>query len=170
MAKVKNKKGRRGFTFYKELGGAPARDKLSKTSRVLIDNELIQGRVLDYGCGKGFDADSQGWSAYDPHYRQTYPTGQFNTIIVNHVANILTSRSRTELYSSVNELLADGGIAYISVARNIPKRGKAGVRRRLQNYVVLTLPSVFCDDEEEIYALEKNAVFKDKTKEFEGGL
>ena len=45
--------------------------------------------------------------------------------------------------------------------------GKPGPRRRIQNYVVLTLPSVFADDEEEIYRLAKDAVFEDRTREFE---
>jgi hypothetical protein len=29
---------------------------------------LVRGRVLDCGCGHGFDADHFGWDAYDPFY------------------------------------------------------------------------------------------------------
>ena len=40
---------------------------------------LLRGRVLDYGCGFGFDADHFGWEAYDPHYRQKLPRGACST-------------------------------------------------------------------------------------------
>ena len=167
VAKVKSMRGRGGYVFFKELGGAPDRKALSKTARVLIDGDLIRGRVLDYGCGLGFDADQQGWEAYDPYYRPGKPTGPYHTIVVNHVANILTRASRAELFHAVNVLLAPGATAFISVARNIPASGKAGPRRRIQNYVVLTLPWIFADEEEEIYVLAKDAVFEDRTREFE---
>ena len=168
MAKVKSKRGRAGYVFFKERGGAPDRKVLSKTAQVLIEGGLVRGQVLDYGCGLGFDADQQGWEAHDPYYRPGRPTGPYDTIIVNHVANILTRASRGELFRAVNALLAPGGAAYISVARNIPVSGKPGPRRRIQNYVVLTLPSIFADGEEEIYRLAKDAAFEDRTREFEG--
>jgi len=167
VAKVKSNRGRVGYLFFKELGGAPNRKVLSKTARVLIARNLIRGRVLDYGCGFGFDADQQGWEAYDPYYRPGKPTGMYDTIMVNHVADILTRASRAELLETVNALLAAGGSAYISVARNIPISGKPGPRRRIHNYVVLTLPSIFADDEEEIYRLAKDAMSEDRTREFE---
>jgi hypothetical protein len=151
----------------KERGGAMGRESLSTTARVLIEGELIQGRVLGYGCGLGSDADAQGWDAYDPHYRPAQLTRLYDTVIVNHVANMLTRKSRTQLFETVNALLAEGGSAYISVARNIPVSGKPGPRRRIQNYVVLTLPSVFTDAKEEIYCLAKDAVFEDRTQELE---
>lgn len=167
VAKVKSKRGRSGYVFFKERGGAPERKVLSKTAQVLIEGNLVRGRVLDYGCGLGFDADQQGWEAYDPYYRPGQPTGPYDTIIVNHVANILTRASRGELFRTVNALLAPGGVAFLSVARNIPVSGKPGPRRRIQNYVVLTLPSIFADDEEEIYRLAKDDAFEDRTREFE---
>lgn len=60
MAKVRLKKGKQGYAFFKELGGAPSRNALSRTARVHIEQKLVSGRVLDYGCGHGFDADDQG--------------------------------------------------------------------------------------------------------------
>ena len=167
VAKVKSKRGRAGYVFFKERGGAPERKDLSKTARVLTEGGLVRGRVLDYGCGLGFDADRLGWEAYDPYYRTARPTGHYDTIIVNHVANVLTRDSRAELFRAVNALLAPGGVTYVSVARNIPASGKPGPRRRIQNYVVLTLPSVFADGEEEIYRLAKDVVFEDRTREFD---
>lgn len=167
MAKVKSK---RGFRFIKELGGAIHRETVSKTARFLDEYRLLQGRVLDYGCGFGHDADHFGWEAFDPYYRQKLPDGQFDTIVCNHVANMLTRKSRQELFGAIQGLLASRGIAYVSVSRKIPRTGKIAMRKRIQNYVVLTLPSVFHDGELEIYRLEANSIFEDVTQEIEDQL
>ncbi len=167
MAKIK---GRRGFRFIKELGGAIRRETVSKTARFLAERGLLRGRVLDYGCGFGFDADHFGWEAYDPHYRQGLPEGRFDTIVCNHVANMLTRASRRALFRALRGLLAPHGKAYLSVSRKIPQGGKVALRKRIQNYVVLTLPSLFRDGELEIYRLEADSAFEDLTREIEDRL
>jgi len=167
VAKIK---GKRGFRFIKELGGAIRRGTVSKTARFLDEHRLLRGRVLDYGCGFGFDADHYGWEAYDPHYRQTLPDGLFDTVVCNHVANMLTRDSRQELFRALQALLAPQGKAYVSVSRRIPKAGKLALRKRIQNYVVLTLPSLFRDGELEIYRLEAGSDFEDRTQEIEDRL
>ena len=167
MAKIK---GKRGFRFIKELGGAIRRETVSKTARFLDEHGLLRGRVLDYGCGFGFDADHFGWEAYDPHYRQRLPDGLFDTIVCNHVANMLTRDSRRELFWTIQALLAPQGKAYLSVSRKIPRAGKIALRKRIQNYVVLTLPSLFRGDELEIYRLEIGSDFEDRTQEIEDRL
>lgn len=161
MPKVKTKNGRR---FVKELGGAVKRSQISKTAQFL--SGLTKGRVLDYGCGFGTDADFFHWEAYDPYYRQVIPKGLFDSIVCIHVANVLTRQSRLQLYSKIQSLLNDDGVAFIAVARNIPERGKEGIRKRIQNYVVLSLPSVFKDKYTEIYRLTKADSFEDRTKDF----
>jgi hypothetical protein len=167
VAKIK---GKRGFRFVKELGGAIRRETVSKTAQLLDDRGLLRGRVLDYGCGFGFDADHFGWEAFDPHYRQKVPEGMFDTIVCNHVANMLTRSSRHRLLNDIVALLAPRGLAYLSVSRKIPITGKLAIRKRIQNYVVLTLPSVFRDDELEIYRLEPGSAFEDLTQEIEDRL
>ena len=167
MAKIK---GKRGFRFVKELGGAIRRETVSRTARFLDEHRLLLGRVLDYGCGFGFDADHFGWEAYDPHYRQKLPEGQFDTIVCNHVANMLTRGSRRGLFRVIQALLAPQGKAYVSVSRKVPREGKIALRKRIQNYVVLTLPSLFRDDELEIYRLEAGCDFEDRTQEVEDRL
>jgi hypothetical protein len=167
VAKVK---GKRGFRFIKEVGGAIRRATVSKTARFLVEHRLLRGRILDYGCGFGLDADQFGWEAFDPHYRQKLPGGRFDTIVCNHVANMLTRQSRQKLFQAVQALLTAQGRAYISVSRKIPKTGKLAPRKRIQNYVVLTLSSVFRDDELEIYRLEADSVFADITREIEDRL
>jgi 2-polyprenyl-3-methyl-5-hydroxy-6-metoxy-1,4-benzoquinol methylase len=167
VAKIK---GNRGFRFIKEFGGAIRRETVSKTARFLEGNRLLRGRILDYGCGFGFDADHFGWEAFDPHYRQKMPDGLFDTIVCNHVANMLTRASRQALFKAIQALLAPQGKAYLSVSRKIPKTGKIAMRKRIQNHVVLTLPSVFCDEELEIYRLEADSNFEDVTQEIEDRL
>jgi hypothetical protein len=167
VAKIK---GKRGFRFIKELGGAIRRGAVSRTARFLDEHRLLRGRVLDYGCGFGLDADHFGWEAYDPHYRQTLPDGLFETIVCNHVANMLTRDSRQQLFRALQGLLAPQGKAYVSVSRKLPKADKVALRKRIQNYVVLTLPSLFRDDELEIYRLEAGGDFEDLTQEIEDRL
>ena len=75
VAKIR---GKRGFRFIKELGGAVRRETVSTTARFLDERRLLRGRVLDYGCGFGFDAGHFGWEGYDPHYRQKRPAGLFD--------------------------------------------------------------------------------------------
>lgn len=164
MAKVK---GRRGYRFIKELGGAVRRETPSRTALVLVERGLIRGRVLDHGCGFGFDADHFGWEAYDPHYRQTPPVGLFDTVLSNHVANMLTRTSREALFATLLALLAPGGTVYLSVSRKIPTTGKIAMRKRIQNYVVLTAPSVYRDGDLEIYRLRAGVAFEDRTQEIE---
>jgi hypothetical protein len=164
VAKIK---GKRGFRFVKEFGGAIRRETVSATARFLADHGLLRGRILDYGCGFGFDADHFGSEAFDPHYRQQAPEGVFDTIVCNHVANMLTRRSRHGLFEALVGLLAPRGKAYVSVSRKIPPVGKSGLRKRIQNYVVLTLPSVYRDGELEIYRLEPGSRFEDLTDEIE---
>jgi ATP adenylyltransferase len=167
VAKIK---GNRGFRFIKERGGAIRRATVSKTAQFLVEHGLIRGRVLDYGCGFGFDADHFGWEAYDPYYRQKLPEGVFDTVVCNHVANMLTRDSRCKLYESIRNLLAPQGRAYLSVSRKIPVAGKIAMRKRIQNHVVLTLPSVFRDEEMELYRLEPGSTFEDLTQEIEDRL
>lgn len=164
MAKVKAKSG---YRFIKELGGAVRRAEVSTTARVLVERRLIQGRVLDYGCGFGFDADHFGWESFDPYYRPKPPVGPFDTIVCNHVAHMLTRASRTALFESIDALLAPAGVAFIAVTRSIPTIGKASLRKRIQNYVELSLPSVYRDEQIEIYRLNKGEQFEDLTREFE---
>jgi hypothetical protein len=94
----------------------------------------------------------------------------FETIICNHVANMLTRSSRQKLFLDIVDLLAPQGKAYLSVSRKIPVTGKLAMRKRIQNYVVLTLPSVFRDDDMEIYRLEPGTTFEDLTEEIEDRL
>ena len=160
-------KSARGYRYIKELGGAIRRQTVSAAARWLVENGRVHGRVLDYGCGFGFDADHFGWEAFDPYYRQTIPQGSYDTILCNHVLNMLTRDSRSEAIASIQNYLAASGTAWLIVPRNIPPRGKVALRKRIQNYVVLDLPSVRSTDELEIYRLDRQTIVIDQTDEIE---
>ena len=164
MAKVKTTSG---YRFVKELGGAIPRSYPSRGAQMLEERHLLQGRILDYGCGFGFDADHYGWEAYDPYYRCQKPSGSYDTIVCNHVLNMLTRGTRTKVLHDIQQLLSQLGTAYLIVPRNIPSTGKAGLRKRMQNYVVLTLPTLFEGRQLAIYQLQRTSTFEDLTNEFE---
>ena len=164
MAKLKLK---RGFRYVKELGGAVRRGTKSFGAEWLVNKNFVHGRVLDYGCGFGFDADHYGWEAFDPYYRQGEPVGQFDTIICNHVLNMLTRTSRHQALDRIQDLLRESGVAWLIVPRNIPRTGKVAMRKRIQNYVRFNLPSVYADEKLEIYRMRCTIQFEDATEEIE---
>lgn len=166
-------------------GGAIKRTKPSAAGEILaqeIKDAIHIGwcpeepRVLDYGCGYGFDADHFGWDSFDPYYRPNKIEGPYDFIICSNVINALSRRNRHKVIDKIKALLKGKGshylpgMAYLTVPRNIPKTGKLGIHHSLQNYVVLTLPTHMGSHETggkfEIYQLTKGAKFKDKTKEF----
>lgn len=164
MAKLK---ARKGYRFVKELGGAVRRGTVSAGAAWLVDNGFVRGRVLDFGCGFGFDADQFGWDAYDPHYRQRVIEGSYDTVVCNHVLNMLTRQSRAAVVDRIRQILSSDGASFLIVPRNIPQRGKVAMRKRIQNYVVLELPTVHVDPKLEIYRMGKDGIVKDKTDELE---
>jgi len=145
-------------------GGAIKRTKPSAAASLIAG--ATRGRVLDYGCGHGFDADHHGWESFDPFYRPNKIEGPFDTIVCINVLNALSRNNRHKVIGKIRDLLTDDGTAFLAVPRNIPKTGKLGIHHSLQNYVVLTLPSFHCDEKLEIYQLTKESSFKDKTKEY----
>ncbi len=148
------------------LGGAIKRSSPRKAAQKIVALGLARGRVLDFGCGWGFDARHFGWEAYDPYYGPTLPEGQFDTILCISVINALSRNNRTAVLAEIEAKLSEQGCAYLAVPRDIPVGGKLGMHHSLQNYVVLTLPSVFADEQLEIYALRRGTVFEDKTREY----
>ena len=164
MAKLKTN---RGFLYIKELGGAVERGTVSFAARWLVQQQLIRGRVLDYGCGFGLDADHYGWEGFDPYYRQQPPTGEFDTIVCNYVLNMLTRASRRAALDRIQALLTQSGRAWLIVPRNIPLTDKVAMRKQIQNYVQLELPSVYADEKLAIYRMSSSVQFADQTDEIE---
>lgn len=177
MVKNKHDKQKRAW------GGAIKRTKPSQGA-ILVEESIrkaiklgvcpAEPRILDFGCGHGFDAKHFGWDAYDPYYGPYSIEGQYDFVICTNVLNALSRNNRGKVISKVGSLLRDkqdpshqDSVAYFVVPRNIPKTGKLGIHHSLQNYVVLSLPEFHSEaDAFVIYQYRKGDSYKDKTKEF----
>ena len=104
------------------------RTELSVPTRYLLQHDLLKGKILDFGCGFGFDTDDlkrQGFDivGYDYYYRPDYPEGKFDTIICNYVLNVLEPYAQAEVMMNVTNLLSPKGTAYFAVRRDLTEEG-----------------------------------------------
>lgn len=104
---------------------AIVRKKVSRPTQYLITHNLIRGRVLDYGCGRGFDAITLGFDKFDPHFfpEKEFEGKRYDTVVCNFVLNTLERKDREKVLTIIKSLLNVGGIAYVSVRRDIKKDG-----------------------------------------------
>ena len=100
------------------------RTKLSKPTEYLLNERLLTGRVLDYGCGRMDDVrllnanPRNVWETvgYDPHFQPDMPEGRFDTIYCNYVLNVIPDKfKRLAVLLDIHSRLNVGGTAYVSV-------------------------------------------------------
>lgn len=136
------------------------RTSMSFPTRWLKQNNLLQGEILDFGCGFGFDTEdlkAQGFDVvgYDNFYRPEYPEKRFDTIICNYVLNVLEPNEQAEVLMSVAELLKPTGKAYFAVRRDLKSEGfRTHYVHKLPTYqsnVLLPYTSLFSNENCEIY-------------------
>lgn len=136
------------------------RNNLSVPTRFLKDNNLLKGRILDFGCGYGFDTDElhrQGYdiTGYDYYYRPDFPEGKFDTIICNYVLNVLEPYAQAEVMMNVTNLLQPDGTAYFAVRRDLKEEGfRLHAIHRQYTYqcnVKLPFRSLECNSSYELY-------------------
>jgi len=128
--------------------------------RHLLQNRLIHGRVLDFGCGLGADVTflrGKGFdvTGYDPHYAPDPPQGKFDTILCLYVLNVLLPEEQAHTLMAVAELLQPDGRAYFAVRRDIQKDGfRTHLKHGTQVYqcsVKLPYRSILRNQNAEIY-------------------
>ena len=133
---------------------AISRTKPSKPMQILEEKELLKGTLLDYGCGKGFDADYYNMDKYDPKFYPKLPRKKYNTVTCNYVVNVILPNKQKEVLDSIKSKLRLGGVAYISVRRDIKKEGYTS-KGTYQRNVFLDLPVLKETDKFCIYILKK---------------
>ena len=100
------------------------RTDISVPTRYLLQHGLLKGRILDFGCGFGYDTDElkrQGYDieGYDYYYRPEFPQGKFDTIICVYVLNVLEPYAQADVMMMVSNLLKPNGVAYYAVRRDL---------------------------------------------------
>lgn len=136
------------------------RTDFSVPTRYLLNKGLLKGRILDFGCGFGFDTDElkkQGYNitGYDYYYRPDFPTGKYDTIICNYVLNVLEPYAQAEVLMNVSNLLKPTGTAYYAVRRDLEEEGfRLHVIHKQYTYqcnVKLPYKSLVCNSSFELY-------------------
>lgn len=139
---------------------AKERDKLSFPAKWLKERNLLNGKILDFGCGLGSDVDllrREGFSAqgYDKYYQPEFPKEKFDTIMCIYVLNVLMPEEQANVLMDVSTLLKPSGKAYFVVRRDIKYEGfrmhKIHKKPTYQCNVKLGYKSIFSNDSCEIY-------------------
>ena len=111
----------------------------SKPMKNLEKYDLLKGKLLDFGCGRGFDANHYDMDRYDPHYAPEKPKGKYDTITCNYVLNVVEEDHLQGIVDSILKHLKKKGTAYLSVRRDIKNEGYTS-KGTYQRNVKLELP------------------------------
>mgnify|MGYP001557725919 CR=1 FL=1 len=112
----------------KQFGWSTAisRTKPSAPMQKVIEQlgDISTKRILDYGCGRGFDADHYNFLKYDPNPRwgcTEMPEGKFDVIVCNYVLNVVPQKHHEEILQDIKSRLNENGVAYISVRADLAR-------------------------------------------------
>lgn len=139
---------------------AKERKIISFPAQLLVEKNLLVGKILDFGCGFGNDVkllQQKGFdiTGYDPYYFPEYPQEKFDTILCFYVLNVLFEQPQTNVLMQVSQLLKPGGKAYYAVRRGLKQEGfrEHYVHKKPTYQCLVDLPfkSIHTDDLCEIY-------------------
>ena len=101
------------------------RRTISAPVKYLLDKRFIiaTDKVLDYGCGHGFDCDKLGWDGWDPNHRPWDVQELYDVVASVYVANVLLDEEIEDYIKSIHARLKRNGVAYIAVRRDIKREG-----------------------------------------------
>jgi len=97
---------------------AISRRTLSAPMRHLNSLALIPStsKSLDYGCGRGFDADELGMDKFDPFHFPQATSPWYDVVTCNYVLNVIESEyERHEVLIKLKAQARTGGKVYVSV-------------------------------------------------------
>jgi cyclopropane fatty-acyl-phospholipid synthase-like methyltransferase len=80
-------------------------------------------KVLDYGCGHGFDCDKLGWDGWDLHHRPGDVQKLYDVVVSVYVANVLLDEEIEDFIKGIRARLKHNGTAFIAVRRDIKSEG-----------------------------------------------
>lgn len=151
---------------------AKEREYLSFPAKILFNQNLLFGDVLDFGCGFGNDVkllSSKGIKivGYDKHYFPDYPKKKFDTIICFYVLNVLMPEEQATVLMELSQLIKASGKVYIAVRRDLQHEGfrihKIHQKKTYQCNVTLNSKSFFRNEYCEIYEYQHyNLLQKDQ--------
>jgi len=128
---------------------------LYENSRTFMMATMVGSKMLDYGCGKGFDEGHFGMDKYDPNHepwtmdRKVSSYGTYDLITCNYVLNVIPEeQKRMETLFEIHSLLRWGGVAYISVRDD---------RANLNGYTKINTWQGFVELDRSLYAHKKGA-------------
>jgi SAM-dependent methyltransferase len=137
---------------------AMSRKSLSAPMKYLHKMGLLKGKMLDYGCGRGFDADFFGMEKYDPYYFKCddFSPSEFDTITSNYCLNVIEDFKEREY--AVNQMLhwlkPDGNL-YIAVRADKHNLKGHTSRGTWQGYIVLANKLIKSTSAFDLYHLTK---------------
>ena len=119
---------------------AISRKSPSAPMKWLHNAGLLKGFQLDYGCGRGFDADFYGMAKYDPFWFKCddFSPSEFDTITCNYVLNVIESpEERRKAVEQMQHWLKPSGSIFLAVRAD--KKNLNGFTKRgtYQTYLVL---------------------------------
>lgn len=139
---------------------AKERVTLSIPAKILCNQNLLVGVVLDFGCGFGSDVkllQEKGVNieGYDKHYFPDYPSKKYDTIICFYVLDALIPEEQATVLMELSQLINPTGRVYIAVRRDLQFEGfrthKRYQKKIYQCNVILNSKSFFKNENCEIY-------------------
>jgi len=139
---------------------AKDRETLSFPAKLLLNQGLLIGNVLDFGCGFGKDVEllkikGINISGYDKHYFPNYPIKKFDTIICFYVLNVLMQEEQATVLMQLSHLVKPTGKVYFAVRRDLQYEGfrthKIHQKQTYQCNVKLAYKSIYENQNCELY-------------------
>jgi diadenosine tetraphosphate (Ap4A) HIT family hydrolase len=154
---------------------AKERDNLSFPAKILLNQNLLAGDVLDFGCGYGSDvkllkAKGINIKGYDKYHFPEYPIKKFDTIICFYVLNVLLPEEQATVLMELSQLVKPTGKVYFAVRRDLQFEGfrmhKIHQKQTYQCTVKLPYHSFFKNENCEIYEYQHyNQLKKDQNSD-----